>query len=321
MDGTHQIRALYDWDFIGYTVVARSEDRYEALRSCADERVEYQLGLKHEQADTLAGADASGFQVACMSLCVSPTPLAAVRSDLCVSRSGFEKGKLALLWCSCEGPVYEDPEGRLVCSKLTPLGEVNLPEAFVREVPESGAGKPQPGAGYFPTRRKSRSRDNNHGSNSARSISVSTPKTSVASPTKIGGRLGRQRPGSACGRVTSNKQVGGPSSNAATQELRQPKSSPSQPPKEVPATEQAPTPPRRPQSAPSYRPSSRLHTVLTRWGTPGSEGFSKQQGESESAIGASGDDVLRPTRPAAPRPYQPRQGLWVGRSAQLSGCV
>lgn len=304
MDGTDRVRSLNDWDFIGYVVASRSENGYEALRACAGERVEYQLGIKHEQRDTLAGQDdASGLQVACLSLCVSSTPLSAVQIDMAVSRTGFETGRLVLLWCACEGPVFEDPHGLLVCSKLTPLGEVNLPEAFIQEVPVRPPAKPQLGAGFLPCRSRRRCVEDK-----------STPKTPVGadqSPRRCD-RVRQKSPSSAGTHVGTKREPRGPG---------QPRPTPCQAPK-VPSSPQVPTQPQRPRSAPSYRPSSRLHNVLSRWGTPASEeARSEQPKERKCPHVSSNDDVLRPTRPAAPRPTQARQGLWVGRSAQLSGCV
>lgn len=306
MDGTNRVRVLTDWDFIGYIIAAASENGYTALRACAGERVEYQLGVKHEQADTLAGKDSSGLQVACFSLCVSPTPLAAVRNDMSACRDGFETGRLSLLWCACEGPAYEDPEGKLVCTKLTPLGEVNLPDAFLQEVPVKPPAKPQPEAGFIPSRSRKRSGLEAHSGGSKCNTSVNNPRNQSASPQKAAGRFQRQRPCSASARVGADRPVRRPPVPVQTSKPAPVHTS------KAPPTPHVPEKPQRPQSAPTYRPTSRLHSVLTRWGTP----------ESDACpVKSSVEEVARATRPVAPRPMQARPGLWVGRSATLSGCV
>merc|ERR1712217_486912 len=177
-----------------------------------------------------------------------------------------------------------------------------------------------PGAGYLPPASCRKTRPgvkSNTGSTS--SLGPTTSRTSASSPTRNGGRLRHKYPATACSRESSRPRDGVP---------RQPAPQP-QPNASPPAVPSAPDlndssmQPQRPTSAPPYRPSNSLHTVLGRWGTP--EGAEvdhrpKHHNQEETPV-ANKTNTVKPTPPAAPRPFQPRQGMWIGRSVQLSGCV
>mmetsp|Transcript_115293 Transcript_115293/g.359049 ORF Transcript_115293/g.359049 Transcript_115293/m.359049 type:complete len:178 (-) Transcript_115293:77-610(-) len=128
-DDSDNIGAATGWDGVGYKVVAKVGQRY--LSVWAGDGAEYVLGLrKREQARP---RHAGGLYV-----CRSPE--AAARHRIPARRGGLFTAPRVLLRCLCEGPFVEYPGGKVACSSLTPLQELQLPFGYLHSAPSPSPG-------------------------------------------------------------------------------------------------------------------------------------------------------------------------------------
>jgi len=120
------------WTVVGYTVAARLgrpplRERYFSLWTMEASR--YDLGVP-VQDDSIMDPTKD-------HLCVVSSPAEASSVRIAIAEklrgSGVHSAPRVLLRCSCEGPFVELLDGRVACSRLTPLEEVSLPNLHHEE--------------------------------------------------------------------------------------------------------------------------------------------------------------------------------------------
>uniref|UniRef100_A0A7S4R316 Uncharacterized protein n=1 Tax=Alexandrium monilatum TaxID=311494 RepID=A0A7S4R316_9DINO len=117
-------QGLGGWDRMGYKVVAKVGRRY--LSVWAGDDAEYVLGLpRRERARPCHGG----------GLYVCRSPDAATRHRIPARRGGLFTAPRVLLRCLCEGPFVEYHGGKIACSGLTPLQELQLPVGYLHSAP------------------------------------------------------------------------------------------------------------------------------------------------------------------------------------------
>lgn len=116
------------WEVVGYTLVAKMgqpplRERHFSLWST--EAFRYDLGVPTRDE---ALTDLSRDHLWVVS---SPTEAHSVRIAIAekLRSSGVDTVQRVLLRCACKGPFAELPDGRVACSKLTPLDEVAAPNS------------------------------------------------------------------------------------------------------------------------------------------------------------------------------------------------
>merc|ERR1712061_13234 len=65
------------------------------------------------------------------------TQEAAARHRIPARRGGFPVAPRALLRCRCEGPFVEYPNGKIACSRLTPLEKLPMPVGYLHFAPDA----------------------------------------------------------------------------------------------------------------------------------------------------------------------------------------
>lgn len=107
------------WNGIGYKLVAKVGSRYFSIFAGVD--VEYELGRTLED-------EALPTRMTGLFFCL--WPCMAVRQYIPPGCGGLFSAPRALLRCKCEGPIVQHREGRLACSRLTPLQQLPLPSCY-----------------------------------------------------------------------------------------------------------------------------------------------------------------------------------------------
>eukprot|EP00933_Yihiella_yeosuensis_P075107 TRINITY_DN84296_c0_g1_i1.p1 TRINITY_DN84296_c0_g1~~TRINITY_DN84296_c0_g1_i1.p1 ORF type:complete len:198 (+),score=25.04 TRINITY_DN84296_c0_g1_i1:73-666(+) len=117
----------WNWDRIGYKVVAKVGQRY--LSVWAGDSSEYFLGVPSR--DPARPNHGGG-------LYVCRTAAAAVQHRIPVNRGGLFMAPRVLLRCQCEGPFVEYPGRKIACSQITPLEVLPMPSGYLHSAPTSG---------------------------------------------------------------------------------------------------------------------------------------------------------------------------------------
>lgn len=133
-DGSGRKLTMPGWDVVGYTVAARMgqpplRERHFCLWSL--EAFRYDLGIPTR--DEALMDPFNDHLLVVRSQEEVPSVHIAIAEKL--RRSGIGSAPRVLLRCSCEGPFLELSDGRVACSKVTPLEEMPAP-AGDWQVPE-----------------------------------------------------------------------------------------------------------------------------------------------------------------------------------------